>query len=357
MQTDNHLKVLDGWRGLSIVLVLVAHLVPLGEKTVALFARPFNSIAPAYFAIDPPAWRINDAIGMLGMVVFFNLSGFLITSFLLRERATVAAFLIRRLCRILPLAWLYLAVVLAFTDATIAQWAANWFFYANLPPTHLVPLTDHFWSLCVEMQFYVGVAILFSVSRKYGLFALLFLCVFFTLFRVYHVVAVSSVTYFRIDEILAGCVLALIFHGRFGQAGEWALHKIRAVPQWSLLLVLIASCFHQAGWLNYLRPYLAAALIGATLLTPQTRLAKGLQVRVLIYLAAVSYALYVVHIGLTGTWLGSGEYPEKHLKRPLLLVVLFVLAHCSTYYYEQRWIAFGKRLSERIERKRAVSPQ
>jgi peptidoglycan/LPS O-acetylase OafA/YrhL len=291
------------------------------------------------------------------MVVFFNLSGFLITSFLLRERATVQTFLIRRLCRILPLAWLYLAVVLIFSKASTAEWAANWFFYANLPPTHLIPLTDHFWSLCVEMQFYIGVAILFSLSRKYGLLALLFLCVFVTLFRVYHVVQVSSVTYFRIDEILAGCVLALIFHGRLGQGGEWALRKMKAVPQWLLLLVLIVSCFRQGGWLNYFRPYLAAALIGATLLTPQAMLAKSLQVRVLIYLATVSYALYVIHIGLTGTWLGSGEYPEKHLKRPLLLLVLFVLAHCSTYYYERRWIAFGKKLSERFEGKRVVSPQ
>jgi hypothetical protein len=38
----------------------------------------------------------------------------------------------------------------------------------------------------------------------------------------------------------------------------------------------------------------------------------------------------------------------RYLKRPLLFAATFLLAHASTFYYEQRWIDFGKRLSARV---------
>src|SRR5256885_9231134 len=54
------IPVLDGWRACSILLVLGAHLVPLGPHWMAL----------------------NDTAGAMGMALFFTLSGYLITSFL-----------------------------------------------------------------------------------------------------------------------------------------------------------------------------------------------------------------------------------------------------------------------------------
>jgi hypothetical protein len=49
------------------------------------------------------------------------------------------------------------------------------------------------------------------------------------------------------------------------------------------------------------------------------------------------------------TWLGSGEDLEKYIKRPLLFMVLFALAHLSTFYYEKQWIALGKKLSAKLK--------
>jgi hypothetical protein len=85
MQGESRLPVLDGWRGLSIVLVLAAHLLPLG----------------------PTGLDLNAAVAAAGMALFFTLSGFLITGFLLRND-NVDEFLISRLARIVPLAWLFL---------------------------------------------------------------------------------------------------------------------------------------------------------------------------------------------------------------------------------------------------------
>lgn len=320
MKSIPHVEVLDGWRGVSILLVLATHLLPIGPK----------------------AWQLNFASGVLGMVVFFILSGFLITSFLLQEQA-IREFLTRRFFRVIPLAWLYLALALVIAGASsVDSWLAHFLFYANLPPKHLIPLTDHMWSVCVEIQFYVGIAVLVAILGVRGLLLLPLLCVLFTVFRIANSVPLSTITYFRIDEILAGCTLALIYNGRLGNG---LLRFVKAMPQWPIALLLVLSCLRQTEWLNYLRPYLAAILIGTTILNPGSLLAIALKNRFLAYLAGISYALYVIHPMLAASWLGSGDIVEKYAKRPLLFAALFVLAHLSTGYYERRWIAFGKRLA------------
>ena len=132
---SSRLAVLDGWRGISILLVLACHLLPLGPKS----------------------WQLNDTAGPMGMALFFTLSGFLITRFLV-EHSSITDFLIRRFFRIVPLAWLAMLVVLLMDGAPWSSVLPNFLFYANLPPQHLTDVGSHLWSLGVEVQFYVGVA-------------------------------------------------------------------------------------------------------------------------------------------------------------------------------------------------------
>lgn len=314
-------SVLDGWRGISILLVLAAHLLPLGPK----------------------AWDLNVATGLLGMVLFFNLSGFLITHFLL-NRPNVPDFLIRRLFRILPLAWLYMALMLYLTPASSATWSAHFLFYANYPPEPLLPATQHLWSLCVELHFYIGIAILVGMFKKRGLMIIPVLCILFTLLRIVNGVHYAVITHFRVDDILAGALLALIYNDRLGQALRNFVTQ-GSIPV--LLPLLLISCHPDSGFLQYLRPYLAAALIGATLFNQVSPLKTVLSNRVLVYIAAISYALYIIHPFLMTTWLGSGEGIEKYIKRPLLFIVLFIAAHLSTYHYEKHWIELGRRITQR----------
>ncbi len=77
-------------------------------------------------------------------------------------------------------------------------------------------------------------------------------------------------------------------------------------------------------------------------------LTRLLDNRILIYVATVSFALYVIHPILTITWLGEGDKLVKYAKRPLLFAVLFLLAHLSTYYYEKKCIEIGRKLSTRF---------
>lgn len=325
MSTNNastRFATLDGWRGISILCVLAAHLLPLGPK----------------------AWQLNATAGPMGMALFFTLSGLLITHFLLNH-AGVGDFLIRRFFRIVPLAWLYLCVALLIGQASTESWLAHLLFYANWPPMQVGGSTAHLWSLCVEVQFYLGVALLVALLRQRGLLLLPLLCLAVTGYRAVHGVQIGIETLVRVDEILAGCVLALIFNHRLG---ERPLVLLRHAHPVLVLPLLLLACHLDGGVMNYLRPYLAAMLIGATLAKPDTRLAGVLNHRALFYLAAISYALYVIHPLLAESWLGSGETLEKYIKRPLLFVVLLALAHLSTFHFEHKWIALGKRLSGQL---------
>jgi peptidoglycan/LPS O-acetylase OafA/YrhL len=328
-QNPGHLAVLDGWRGISILLVLAAHLLPLGPKS----------------------WQLNAMVAPMGMALFFTLSGFLITRFLI-DHASVSDFLIRRFFRIIPLAWLAMAITLPLVDAPASAYLPHFFFYANLPPTQLTEAASHLWSLCVEMQFYVGIALIVAMLGKRGLYLLPLLCLAVTAHRVATGAHIDIATWRRVDEILAGAMLAMTHAHKFGDKPIRWLSRLNA---YALVAVLALASHPDSGFMNYLRPYVAALLVGSTLFAAPRRLAAVLGSRVLAYIAAVSYALYVIHHLLIYTWLGSGDRVVKYLKRPLLIAATFALAHASTFHFEQRCIAFGKRLSARLARWRVAS--
>ncbi len=323
VEVEGRYGVLDGWRGISILFVLAGHLFPLGPKPL----------------------QLNSAVAAAGMAVFFTLSGFLITSFLLRQDS-VGSFLIRRFFRIVPLAWLCCGVALAIFASPAPVWFAHAFFYANLPPFYLLPITAHIWSLCLEMQFYVGIALLVGCLGKRGLVVLPVLCLVVTAARIGAHQEISIVTWYRIDEILAGCSLALLAHSKSNAKAAFCT-ALGATPPLLLLAGLLASSHPEAGALNYLRPYLASAMVGATLFGPRTWVARALHHRVLAYVAEISYALYVLHPMLAATWLGSGETLVKYLKRPLLMAALFLLAHVSTRHFERHCIELGRQWATR----------
>ncbi|RYE96730.1 MAG: acyltransferase [Oxalobacteraceae bacterium] len=287
------MSVLDGWRAVSILLVLAGHLLPLG----------------------PSRWEMNEAVAAMGMVIFFTLSGFLITSFLSRG-ADLRVFIIRRFFRIAPLAWVVMIVLLIMNQSPAKAWVANLLFYANLPPYYLVPGGGHLWSLCVEVQFYLGITLFVMIARHRGLILLPLITLGITLLRI-------------VDHQYINIITASIS------------------PYWLLPLVLL-SAHPAAGILNYARPYLAAALVGATLFNGPVRLGHLLESRPARYIAEISYALYIFHGALNAGWLGSGSKVVKYAKRPLLLAVTFALAHVSTFRFEQPCIALAKRLTRGV---------
>lgn len=147
-----HRPALDGLRGIAIGLVMLDH------------------------AGVPPF----DSAGVVGVAVFFTLSGFLITSLLLEERAdtgrlSLTGFYLRRGRRLLPALFVFLAVMLAVAAVagpefgTPGETVAAVFYVANWHPALHGPTNDalgHLWSLSVEEQFYIAWPLVLLVIRR-----------------------------------------------------------------------------------------------------------------------------------------------------------------------------------------------
>jgi len=139
---SGYFPALDGLRALSVILVVFNHL-----------------------HADVPVW----IQGTRGVDVFFVLSGFLITTLLLRERArtgrvSLRAFYIRRFFRIVPVYFatilLYFFAVHAAHDATkIQQYEAAlpWLlsFMREYAPASAGNILGHAWTLAIEEKFYL----------------------------------------------------------------------------------------------------------------------------------------------------------------------------------------------------------
>ena len=315
----NRYQSLDGWRGLSILFVLAGHLLPL----------------------SPKAWQMNSAVAATGMVLFFILSGFLITTILLRDD-NIHRFLVRRFMRIIPLAWLVLIVTLLLISASNSSFLSHLFFYANWPPMTLTKATSHFWSLCVEIQFYIGIALLVFFLKSRAFLLLPILAVGVTIYRYMNGVEIAINTYYRADEILAGCILALLYN----KDSLDIKHFFNYLNPVYLFPLLVLSAHPDSGIINYFRPYIAMLLVGSTLFSSERSFVnKILSTKILLYIASISFALYVFHGGLRETWVGEGDTFEKYIKRPLFFAVIFVFAHISTFYYEKHWIKLGKKMT------------
>jgi len=326
----NRFQVLDGWRGISILFVLLGHWFPLGPK----------------------AWQMNSTIAATGMVLFFILSGFLITNILLKDQH-IGRFLTKRFLRIIPLAWLVMLITFFITSPASNVYLPHFLFYANWPPMWLTDSTGHFWSLCVEMQFYIFIAILVATLKMRAFMLLPILCVAITAFRYFNGAPTNINTYYRIDEILAGCSLALIYHHHNDVLKRY-IGKLNPIYLFPLLLL---TAHPDGGLAAYLRPYVALLVVGASLFSNQvTWYHSWLKGRTLFYIASVSYAVYIIHVGLQHTWLGEGETLEKYLKRPLLLATTFALAHLSTFYFEKYWINLGKKLTKQPSKINEAKP-
>ena len=143
---------LDGLRGVAVLVVMLHNLTIL-EQRDSLAAR---------------LWVFATDSGWIGVLLFFVLSGFLITGILLDERGAPGFFrnfYLRRVLRIFPLYYLVLVVRFAVVPWLLPNaWVplhfelGYWLYVSNWTDlySHGVNGFGHFWSLAVEEQFYLA---------------------------------------------------------------------------------------------------------------------------------------------------------------------------------------------------------
>jgi peptidoglycan/LPS O-acetylase OafA/YrhL len=215
---------LDGMRAISILLVITGHSTPH-------FARWIKIPTSTYILF-----------AHTGVSVFFVISGFLITSLLLKElHATgtigLKRFYLRRAFRIFPPFYLYLGIVFVLAVAGVFQVPLRAFFFAAtyssnyyLGPGGAFGGLQHLWSLSVEEQFYLfWPAVLLLLGKRRAIYFATFLIFISPLSRVLtyfalapqHRAMVDRMFHSSIDTIMFGCLIALLWQSNLFERTRW----------------------------------------------------------------------------------------------------------------------------------------
>jgi peptidoglycan/LPS O-acetylase OafA/YrhL len=331
IETAGRIPTLDGWRGIAILLVLVDHL------QLMLFRGPYGG----------HGWML---CGQHGVTLFFVLSGYLITSRLLKEeRIDLKAFYIRRFFRLMPCAWLYLLALglvgLIAHRAVIGRdaWSCVFFFRNYYPAVETISnmRTGHFWSLSLEEQFYLGwPPLLALIGKKRSLrlaIAGIGACAIFRFvyWQQYARPLVNQHTEVRIDALLFGCVFALLLQQ--ARIRIWLTgNSVWIVP--ISLPLLIWYAFNYQILIPAGESALLAVTIVCTSLNPSFPLFRALEWKHLKFLGLISYSLYVWQQGML--FINHGE-PYGALFLPLVGILSYGLI-------EQPCIRIGRRICAKM---------
>ena len=292
---------LDGLRGIAIAGVLAFH---------AFAASGIDAVRG----------------GFLGVSLFFTLSGFLITSLLLRERAATGGndmrrFWARRIRRLAPAALVVVAVVVVLSgpfdvlhaqtaDAVAATWSVtNWHIIVagqeRILQTVVGPLGPT-WSLAVEEQFYVGLVALVVVAMmtRAPRRVLAAVCALGWAIPMVLANAVTGwhpslefATWARAPELFAGVALALWITGDRPPRPTPRQGDAAAGIGLVALVVLMLFVDYDPPWLLRGGYGLVGIVSAVTLLgaLARGRVATALSNRPLVALGTISYSLYLVH--------------------------------------------------------------
>lgn len=349
LQRAKHIPGLDALRALAITAVLIYHL------------RPATLTG-----------------GFIGVDVFFVVSGFLITTLLIREvaktgRINLPKFWLRRARRLLPA--LFLCVITSVSIAMLVSFellvgigrqtlgaltfSNNWLeifagssYFARTSPQLFV----NFWSLAVEEQFYLFWPLLFALSlavipqAKNRAAVAGAIAVISALWMAWNVTPGEDATraYYGTDTHLFGLMAGIAL------AFTWQRRSILDTPQWrryspllsvgafALLLTLMATVHEDSLWpfrgglflASIATTILIATLIGGT--HPALPILESRPVR---WVGERSYGIYLWHwpVILIAEALTAGLVPDSGswwIVRALALATTLCIAAASYRYVE-----------------------
>lgn len=254
--------------------------------------------------------------GNVGVEVFFVISGFLITSLLLREqqstrRIGIRAFYARRILRIFPAYVCFVGVVALLDYAGQAHlmrrdWIAVLTYTVNFihAPTWQI---GHFWSLSIEEHFYLIWPLLIAAGGLIGgrRAALVFIILCFILrwvvllFAPRYTQMAELWTFTRLDTIAFGCLLALNARDEKWRSALTRLSARDSIVCLALggllssIILSSVSAKFQVGIAYTVNSALIAFLIWCAIDRSSSRIGSFLNNRIVGWVGVGSYSLYL----------------------------------------------------------------
>jgi peptidoglycan/LPS O-acetylase OafA/YrhL len=340
---------LDGLRAIAVMLVLLTH---------ANFQLGTN--------------------GVLGVDIFFALSGFLITTLLIEEyrkygKIHFVAFYIRRTFRLFPALYLLLIVILCYLSIAPVEHAMRYDIMRGIWSSALYVnniswvwgwgkdeyLLAHTWSLANEEQYYLVwpfiLLLMFHFKKNrfilYLLGTIVMLVLFWRLFSDGNMLFSSLWT----DSIFIGSFFAFFRYEFYGIQFR----------QFSLLILLIAilvigvfpvkwyMSIYQYGGRGFIGIITGILIIG-TLNLKSGYLVKILSNKIIVFVGKISYSLYLWHVPIFRLFKWHSNWPP-HISFIMKFITTFLVASVSFYLLEKRLTKIGRNLSGKYIQKRTTS--
>ena len=207
--THERIEGLDLLRGLAIGLVLVRHAWP----------------------------ELIGGGGIVGVVVFFALSGYLITGILVSDirsfgRVRYRRFYRNRIVRLIPALLVMLSgfTLVALTKDPLGErpgilnaWIVGLTYTADLPFVHGSASLGHLWTLAIEEQFYLVWPIVLVIGLKHG--------------------SLTRLLIYSAIAMLAACIVSM------GITSPRIADIYKLPTSWAITLLIGAAAYLQREWL------------------------------------------------------------------------------------------------------------
>jgi peptidoglycan/LPS O-acetylase OafA/YrhL len=319
----SRLDGLDALRGIAAMTVVLFHFTTQFDK---LFGHG-----------SPPL--LSFPLGHYGVNLFFIISGFVIFMTIERAKAPMD-FVVSRFSRLYPAYWVAIALTFSITHllglpehlSDIKTALFNGLMFHKM--AFGVPHVDGvYWTLEVELLFYLGMFILMMTSRLshvHGiLFALLTLRLIYFVAQEYFGIALPWVIYrYLIVGQIAWFAIGMVMYRLTFHAGEKKSWLDWSVAFAAVSVLAIAESPSIAG---------LAVFFGALVLAAAKGKLKILANPVLVWLGSVSYTLYLLHENIGWSIMLSLREAGAGANFSILTAILvsLILASLVTYWVEK----------------------
>lgn len=347
-EANNHLLALDILRGLAALAVFSAHFaqqfLPMGE--LGWIARAFG------------------LMGVMGVAIFFVLSGFLIHLGTIREeektgRVNWKHYARRRFLRIYPAyiaALIGYAIFVPMTQSTMVNtvtlkgFITHALLISSFYTDEYNGISGIFWTVIVECHFYAIYPLVYRTIRKIGAFKFFLTAWIFGMAYFFGATLMTQAGEARVmlqmtaPALFWKWILGIVLAQAYVAFGDSQLKRSLKNP-WLIIPVMVLLFAgtipnNPSIELNYTRfalPFICMAVVGLLLFSPL----RSWRSRMGEWLGQISYSVYLWHplaLALIATWPMS----STGLNLTASLALSLLVAACSYYLIERPAMRFGK---------------